>query len=342
MLFLLIFAAFVCLVLIIKGADIFLNSSIYIAKKTGMSQVLIGATIVSVGTTLPEITVSIIAAIKGDFSLSVTNALGSIFCNTAFILGVAFMCVSTVLIKKEFSKKIIFLIVTVLLILIFSLLGVFNMYEALGLLCIFLVYIIYNIYQAKTPQPDLIVENKPDSIIEENKGKPVKVKKICVVVLFFILGALMLGVGAYFLVEVITRISIDYLGISTGILGVTVVALGTSLPEFITAITAVKKKSVQISIGNIIGANIINGTFILGICGLIGGQFNINAQDTLYIATNGNISSAVLCAILCFAVILIAFVPILIKGKTFKWQGYILVSVYIAYILYLVLSIALN
>ncbi|MCL1901499.1 MAG: hypothetical protein FWG51_03770, partial [Firmicutes bacterium] len=95
-----------------------------------------------------------------------------------------------------------------------------------------------------------------------------------------------------------------------------------------------------ISIGNIIGSNIINGTFILGICGLIGGSFSINAQDTLYIATNGNISSAVLCAILCFAVILIAFVPILIKSKTFKWQGYLLVGGYLSYILYLVLSIA--
>jgi len=331
LLFLLILLTAACFILIIKGADIFLDSAIYIAKKTGMSQVLIGATIVSVGTTLPEITVSTIAAIQGDFSLSVSNAVGSIFCNTAFILGVAFICVSTVLNRKAFLGKIIFLIVTVTLILIFSLLGYFNIYEALVLLALFAVYIVYNIYQAKRPQTDLIAEND---------GKPLKARKTSLVILMFVLGALCIGAGAYFLIDAITKIAVDYLGVSTGILGVTVVALGTSLPELFTAITAVRKKSVQISMGNIIGANMINGTFILGICGAIGRRFEINTHDTLYVATNGNISSAVLCSVLGFAVILIAFVPILFKGKTFKWQGYLLTGAYFSYILYLILAIA--
>lgn len=334
MLFLHIFISIVCLIVIIKGADLFVESAVWMAKITKMSQVLIGATIVSIGTTLPEITVSIISAAKGDYGLGVTNAVGSMFCNAALILGISAAAIVTVINRKAFIEKIAILIVATTMVLVFSLDGKLVVYESVMLVILFIVFIVLNVLQAKREKSAVCTdENILQAQLEAKSKNPY------LMIALFLVGVLCCGAGAYFLVQSVSVIAVDYLKISTSILGVTVVALGTSLPELITAITAIKKKSPAISYGNIIGANIINATFILGVCGIISGGYNLNVSDTLYIATNSTISTAILGSVLCFVTIAILFIPILIKGRTYKWQGYSLLALYAGYIGYLIYAI---
>lgn len=334
MLFLYIFISIACFALIIKGADLFVESAVWMAKVTKMPEVLIGATVVSLGTTLPELMVSIISAARGDFGLGVTNAVGSVFCNTALILGVSAAAIVTILNRKEFIEKVIILFVSIALVLIFSLDGQLVVYESIILLLLFIVFLVFNIVQALKRKSEIDIDKKTLEAQAE-----AKTKNPYLMIGLFLVGVVCCGAGAYFLVESISKIAVDYIGISTSVLGVTIVALGTSLPELITAITAIKKKSPAISYGNVVGANIINATLILGVCGIISGGFNINTSDTLYRATNAAISTAILASILSCAVIILLFVPILVKGRTYKWQGYTLLAVYLGYISYLLYAI---
>lgn len=309
---------------IIKGGDLFVDSSIWIAKITGIPSIIIGATIVSIGTTLPECLVSIIAVVEGLQasdplamaelnSMAVANSLGSIICNTSLILAIVLCVRPPKAESKSFSVFASYLIGVSMLLVIFSLNGKIDLYEAILLLVLFVGFIVLNVFDAKK---ELAIVTDLE-IVEKNEAEKESKAKM---IIFFILGAAGIALGARLLVDSGTVFATK-IGISSQVIGITIIAIGTSLPEFVTSITSLKKKDSSIGIGNIVGANIINATMIMGSIGVISGGAmmldNITKNLTIFVVLG---ISIVLC------------VPAMIKKKTFKWQGYVMLAIYIGFI----------
>ncbi|MDD4056497.1 MAG: sodium:calcium antiporter, partial [Bacilli bacterium] len=247
------------LLLIIKGGDFFVDAASWFAEISGIPKFLIGATIVSIATTLPEMLVSIIATVQGNVEMATGNAIGSVTANTGLILGISIVCSAGVIKRKEFNLKSVLMLVAAALLTAFSLNGKFGLLPSGILIAIFLIFFYDSIKVAKEISEDNIDERK----------KPSK-KQIIVGTLKFIFGALGIIVGAELLVDTGTVIATT-LKVPDGVIAVTIVAIGTSLPEFTTAITSLIKKQGSLSVGNIIGANIMDMTLILPICSFISG-----------------------------------------------------------------------
>ena len=330
----------ICFLLIIKGGDYFLDAAVWLAEITRIPQVLIGATIVSVGTTLPEILVSTISAAKGDFGLALTNSVGSMYCNIALVLGVALAATVTVLRLREFLPKMAVVVVTTAATFLFALDGALVLWEVIVLFVLFVLYMVLNLLEARKV---LRSGNFSDEVLE--KQRLAREKNPLLMVFSFLIGAAAIGLGAKFLVDNIQVVAVKFLGISTSILGVSVVAVGTSLPEFVTAVKSVRKGSAAISFGNVMGANIINGTLLAGICGAIGvakdGVCDILSGDLLYQISGSVFLSTIMigCILLVFS-LAVLLIPLAVrKGKTARWQGFVLLTVYALYILYLILKV---
>lgn len=327
-------------VLIIKGGDWFVDAAVWVARITHMPEVLIGATIVSLGTTLPEITVSTIAAVNGDYGLAVTNSVGSMFCNVGLILGIGLLFSHLEVDRGQLWSKALLAVLTTLAILLFSLDGRVYLWETLLLLLIFVVYLTANIIEAVRKMKSGKAELKAPEPDDQGKGD----EKPWFMILKFLLGAAGIALGAKLLVDNVTRLATQYLGISTSILGVTVVALGTSLPELVTCINSIRKNAVGMSLGNIIGANILNGTLITGICGLTAyfreGSMDAVSSDSLYQLSHQMLNTPILGAALALFVLLVLVVPLLIRKKSARWQGAVLLLTYLAYTVFLVLAVS--
>lgn len=316
------------LILIIKGGDWFVDAAVWMSNALHIPKFLIGATIVSVATTLPEMIVSIMdtcnavnmakAGLSPDFSIAVGNAVGSVTANTGLILALSAVFVSGDVERKEFLPKAVLIIAAGLILMFFSFDGQFGVKSITNpwisqipcylLLIVFGFYMYQNIVTAKSSSA-----NK-----EEDKGeeKESAFKNI----LLFIIGTAGIVLGADLLVENAKVVALAC-GVSNGIIGITLVAIGTSLPELITTITSIVKKQNELGVGNIIGANIIDLALILPICSFItGGQLVIVDQSRFL-----DMPALLL-------VSLIAVVPTVIFKKFHRWQGFALLVVYATYI----------
>lgn len=318
--FLLIAFIVLAFFLIAKGGDNFVDASVRLAEKTKVPKIIIGALIVSIGTTIPEISVSLIAVLNNSNELAVSNATGSMLCNLLLVLGIALTFGSALIKRKDLLYKIIMLGVNAILVLVFILDGKINILEASVLMALFVIFIVINIVEGKKSSK-LLLEAPSVEVVNEN---------LFILILEFIVASLTIFVGANVLVTNICILASDYLHISGEILGVTVVAVGTSLPELVTAINSVKKNCISLSIGNVLGANIINGTFLISMCAYLGGGMNVGGLFTIIMSVIG-----VLLGLVIFAL------PILIKGKTNKLQGVLMLGLYVLYLIYLVLSVIL-
>ena len=301
------------LVFIIKGGDWFVDSASWFAEATGIPTFVVGATVVSFATTLPELLVSVRAAMNGSAQLAIGNAVGSVTANTTLIMGVSLVAMAGVVNRKSFSLKGGLLLAAAIGLTVLSLSGSLPTWSAYVLWAIFLVFMISNLVEGKKASAN----DEIDSF--EKKEVPGKI-------LFFILGTAGIVLGAEFLVgsgQTIAR----SLGISEAIIGFTVIALGTSLPEFVTTLTAIKKKESGLSVGNIIGANIIDTTLILPLCAVVGGE--ALPVDRVNLVFDFPV---------CIAVCALAVIPTVIMGKFKKWQGYALLGCYALYMLVLVLN----
>ena len=301
------------LVLTIKGGDWFVDSASWFAEATGIPKFVVGATIVSFATTLPELLVSVRAAMNGSAQLAIGNAVGSVTANTTLIMGVSLVAMAGVVSRKSFSLKGGLLLAAVIGLTVLSLKGSLPTWSAFVLWAIFLVFMISNLVEGKKASEN----DEIDSY--EKKEIPSKV-------LFFILGTASIVFGAEFLVSSGKTIATG-IGISETIIGFTVIALGTSLPELVTTLTAIRKKESSLSVGNIIGANIIDTTLILPLCAIIGGE-------ALPVERVNLVFDFPVCIIACA----IAVVPTIIMGKFKKWQGFALLAVYATYMALLVLN----
>ena len=308
-------------ILLIKGGDWFVDAATGIAKRFHLPELLIGATVVSIGTTLPEVMTSAMGAMSGTGAIAYGNAIGSIICNTALIAAI------TIAVKpgKANKKTLIFPVVF-----FFAVAGfyAFNAYVFKGferwtgfvLLAAFVVYMIVNlINMKKNPEEVEIEEVEVEVESDEKKGGLLKD------LLFLVIGAAVIAVGAYLLVESATDIA-HQLGVPESVIGLTVVAIGTSLPELVTAITSLAKGHGSLSLGNIIGANIFNIVLVSGTAIAIN-PFKIPLTSMLF----GQNASLVFDLPVVFLVMGIMTIPTILKGQLKIWQGISLLAIYVAF-----------
>lgn len=299
---------------IVKGGDVFVDAATWIAEATGIPKFIIGATVVSFATTLPELIVSAIAATKGQNDMAIGNAVGSVTANVGLIMSISILCMPAFVKRKEVAFKGTLMISAAVVLCLFIQNLSLSIWQSIIMIAIFIVFMIEN-----------IITGKASIIDEDGDGKPdVNGKALLVNIIKFVIGALGIVVGADLLVDDGTIIATK-LGVSEAIIGVTIIAVGTSLPELVTTITAIVKKQSELSIGNIIGANIIDLSLILPICAFISnGSLPVGKQ------------SAYLDIVVCLTVIVIAIVPTIIFKKLSRWQGALMLCIYIGYVAVLV------
>lgn len=242
--------------LLVKGADWFVDGASGIADKLGIPQLVIGLTIVAMGTSAPETAVSIAAAIKGNADIAVGNVVGSNILNILIILGITSVITSIAVAKTTIRYEIpIMLAITFLLLIFGATGGTINLLEGIVLLLCFAAYLFYMFVMVKKG------EMQADEL--ENTQKPLwKLLIACAV------GLVIIVWGSDVTVDAATIIAKE-IGISDKFIGLTVVALGTSLPELVTSVVAARKGKADIAIGNIVGSNIFNILFVLGTSALI-------------------------------------------------------------------------
>ena len=309
-------------ILLIKGGDWFVDAATGIAKRFHLPELLIGATVVSIGTTLPEVMTSAMGAMSGAGSIAYGNAIGSIICNTALIAAI------TIAIKpgKANKKTLIFPVVFFFSVAAFY---AFNAYVFKGfgrwagyvLLAAFVVYMIVNVINMKKNPEEVEIEEVEAEEAESDEKKGNMLKDL----LFLVIGAAVIAVGAYLLVESATDIA-HQLGVPESVIGLTVVAIGTSLPELVTAITSLVKGHGSLSLGNIIGANIFNIVLVSGVSIVIN-PFSIPLTSLLF----GQNASLVFDLPIVFLVMGLMTIPTILQGKLKRWQGISLIAIYIAF-----------
>ncbi len=322
-------------VLIVKGGDWFVDGAVWIAEVTKIPKFIIGATIVSLATTLPEIIVSTIAAVEGHtilvsgvgnyiaasqdkVGMAIGNGIGSVICNTALILAVSITFMPIAAERKSFAPKGFLLLAALLALFAFSLGGNFPIAGAIVLIAIFALYIAENIRSAKK-QPTIGSASGAAEVSSE--AVATDKKSIVLNILRVVFGAACIVFGSQLLVDKGSAIASSW-GVSEAVIGVTIVAVGTSLPELVTAITSLVKKQSDMSVGNVIGANVIDTTLILAVCSFVyGGKLPVSAQN-IYL----DFPVAVL-------VTLIAVVPTTICKKFKRWQGIVMLVIYLAYLI---------
>ena len=300
------------LVCLIKGGDWFVDGATGIARRFHLPELLIGATVVSIGTTLPEVMVSTTSALGGHGEIAYGNAIGSIICNTALIAALTIAVRPGKVDPKSLRTPVIFFFLAALFYAgIAYTTGYFSRAAGLILLALFVVYMVMTVRQMAA-KPAAAAPEEPAAETE-----PLSRELILLVV-----GAVLIAIGANLLVDNGTLIA-QALGVPESVIALTFVALGTSLPELVTAITSLVKGHSALSLGNIIGANLFNLVLVSGVSVALA-PFSI--PQTAQIA--GHNASLVMDIPVMFAVMLLLTVPALLRGKLSRVQGIVLLAIY--------------
>ena len=304
------------LVCLIKGGDWFVDGATGIARKFHVPELLIGATVVSIGTTLPEVMVSTTSALSGHGQIAYGNAIGSVICNAALIAAITIAVRPGKVDPKSLRIPVLFFFVAAALYAgVAYTTGYFSRLVGLVLLALFVAYMVCNVMAMKNaPAPAEDAEEEAHA--EMSFGK---------MIALLVLGAALIAVGADLLVDNGTLIA-QALGVPESVIALTFVALGTSLPELVTAITSLAKGHGALSLGNVIGANVFNLVLVSGMSVTVA-PFSIPQNATIA----GINSSLVLDLPIMFAVMLILTVPALVKGRLSRWQGVLMLCIYAAF-----------
>lgn len=320
------------LVLLIFCGDWFVDGATGIARKFHIPELIIGATVVSIGTTLPEVMVSADAAIKGQGATAYGNAIGSIICNTALILAITIAVKPSKVDKKSLKTPVIFFFVAALIYVLNAyIFKRFSLASGIVLLSVFIIYMIYTVIttkkrmaqEVKTTEP--VEENQNE---EEEEKKEKKEKPVWQNILLLVVGAIGIAFGANLLVDNGVIIA-GAMGVPESVIALTMIALGTSLPELVTAITSLVKGHGSLSLGNIIGANFFNLVLVSGISTTLS-PFDLPVEKTI----GGLNASLVVDLPLMIIVMLIVTIPALIKGKLTRAQGIILLVLYASFLVF--------
>ena len=303
------------LLFLIKGGDWFVDGATGIARRFHLPELLIGATVVSIGTTLPEVMVSTTAALQGSSSIAYGNAIGSVICNTALIAAITVAVKPGPVDRRSLRTPVIFFFLAAVFYAgVAYTTGYFSRTVGILLLAAFVVYMIITVLQMKgSPNP-------PAEDGGEEKERPVWLNLVLLVV-----GAALIAVGADLLVDNGTYIARE-LGVPETVIALTFVALGTSLPELVTAITSLAKGHGALSLGNVIGANLFNLVLVSGMAITVT-PFQVPEGVQIL----GRNASLVMDIPVMFAVMLLLTVPAILKGKLSRWQGVALLCVYAAF-----------
>lgn len=309
------------LLLLIKGGDWFVDGATGLARRFHLPDIIVGATVVSIGTTLPEVMVSATGAILGQGSMAYGNAIGSIICNTALIAAISVAVNPGPVNVKSMKMPVIFFFCSAAIYCLAAyILGEFPRWMGLVMLAIFAVYLVITVRQGLR-NPD---SAEAEDLVEEAETVAAP-KKLWVDLLLLVVGAALIAVGADLLVEHGTIIARE-LGVPETVIALTFVALGTSLPELVTTITSLKKGHASLGIGNVIGANVFNLVLVSGVAVTLA-PFQVPVGNQIF----GINSSLVLDIPLMLAVMLILTLPALRTKKLHRWQGILLLCLYAAF-----------
>lgn len=245
------------LMLVAKGGDLFVDSSVDIAKGLKIPRIVIGATLVSLGTTVPELIVSVTASSMGDPGIALGNAVGSAIANIGLVVGVIALMGAVKICTADFKIRSKWMIFSALLVIVFSSSFLISKPKAIILFVLGIMYLAFDYWRVSRNK-----KNNSEAVEEPFSGS---LKKVW---LLFITGLIMVVVGSRALV--LSGIAIAHgLGISSAIIGLSIIAFGTSLPELVTAIISSRKGVSDLSIGNVVGANVLNLAMITGLAGMI-------------------------------------------------------------------------
>lgn len=305
-------------ILLLKGADWFVEGASKLADRFGIPQLIIGLTIVAMGTSAPEAAISIKAAISGDAGISIGNVVGSNIMNILFILGLTAIIIAIPLQKSTLCIEIPFMIFVTGLLLF---LGMQNQdisrIDGGIFWFLFILFLCYLLIMAKKGKNTSTEEEKPKSFGPKWKNS------IWLILLLIAIGAVMIVFGADITVKSASSIA-DMFGMSDRIIGLTIVAFGTSLPELITSLTAALKKKADIAIGNIVGSNIFNILFVCGTAALI--------QPIPFE------NKFILDSIIAIVTAVLLFLFVLKDRKLKRLGGFIMLGSYIAYLTYTIMA----
>jgi cation:H+ antiporter len=297
--------------LVLWGADRLTDGAVALADRMGISQVVIGLTVVAMGTSMPEFTISLLSAIKGTSGLAVGNVIGSNIFNSLLIVGTSAVVAPMLILKSTVRKDIPFALVASVMLYLLSQDGQISRWDAAILFVFFMIFMTITIKESKSA----------DSKKEDTQIKSIKVWKA---VAFLLIGLTGLILGSNIFVNGATKLATT-LGVSDAVIGLTIVAGGTSLPELATSVVASRKGNSGIAIGNVLGSNVFNILMILGITGLI-------TPMSIHGITQVDLTMLVVSMILLW---LFSFT----KYRIERWEGAILSILFIGYIVYLILQI---
>jgi cation:H+ antiporter len=294
--------------LVLWGADRLTDGAVALADRMGISQVVIGLTVVAMGTSMPEFTISLLSAIKGTSGLAVGNVIGSNIFNSLLIVGTSAVVAPMLILKSTVRKDIPFALVASVMLYLLSQDGQISRWDAAILFVFFMIFMTITIKESKSA----------DSKKEDTQIKSIKVWKA---VAFLLIGLTGLILGSNIFVNGATKLATT-LGVSDAVIGLTIVAGGTSLPELATSVVASRKGNSGIAIGNVLGSNVFNILMILGITGLI-------TPMSIHGITQVDLTMLVVSMILLW---LFSFT----KYRIERWEGAILSILFIGYIIYLI------
>ncbi len=301
------------IVLVLWGADRLTDGAVAVAEKMKMPQIVIGLTIVAMGTSMPEFCVSLVSALKGTTDLAVGNIVGSNIFNTLLIVGVSAWVAPMTILKSTVRKDIPFALFASVILLIMCLDGNISRLDAGILFVLFLVFMYVTLKGAKTKDDDTTA--KTDSI-EDNK-KPMAT---WLSIVWIIVGLACLIGGSNLFVEGATKVA-EHIGVSEAVIGLTIVAGGTSLPELATSVVSARKGNSGIAIGNVLGSNVFNILAILGVTGVI---TPMHLQGITMLDLSMMVFSTLLVWLFSFT-----------KYKIARWEGIVLTIVFIGYMVVL-------
>lgn len=300
--------------LVLWGADRLTDGAVAIAQRMNVPEIVIGLTIVAMGTSMPEFCVSFAGALKGTADLAVGNVVGSNIFNAMLIVGVAAMVAPMSILKSTVKKDIPFAVFASLILFQLCLNNRITRIEAFVLLIMFAVFMIYTVMGAKNGMPTA----------SEEEAKKNKSKGLFKDVLYVFAGLAALIVGSNIFVDNATEIA-RLLGVSEAVIGLTIVAAGTSLPELATSIVAARKGQSAIAIGNVIGSNVFNILFIIGLTGVI---------TPMQIVGLTNIDFAVM-----LGSMLLLWLMSFTKYTLSRWEGAVLAVLYVVYVGWLIYNV---
>ena len=305
------------IVLVLWGADRLTEGSVAVAERMNIPQIVIGLTVVAMGTSMPEFCVSLISALKGTPDLAVGNVVGSNIFNSLFIVGITAAIAPMAILRATVMKDIPFALVASVILLMMCLDGRIGRIDAAVLFSLFMIFMFMTLKSAKINKQELEEENK----LAEKALKSVPKMSPAMSVVWILAGLACLIGGRTVFVEGASKLATS-LGVSEAVVGLTIVAGGTSLPELATSIVSARKGSSGIAIGNVLGSNVFNILGILGVTGLI-------CPMQLRGITDTDLSMLVISMIMIW---FFSFTKYIIE----RWEGLILSATFIGYIAYLI------